>query len=298
MKPIIPWAGNKSPLYDEITSYFPEDFNNYYEPFAGSLAMGSNIFEKYNFFIPDKKYYFNDINESLYNFYRYFTESGLYDEFITSLKDIQNTWNKYDLVKASKALEEIKAYKQELFYSYRKEFNTHKTLDARKAALFYFLTREGFQSLWRVNSKGEYNVPYRNHEKDQYFVYPELDFLNFKVMFQDPMVSLSNKDFSTFIKDTDPQKSDLVYLDPPYDQTFVDYNKNGFNGEMQRILADLVKELTEKGCYCFVSNNHTEYIEDLYEGFEIIDIHRQNTWKATAKNKSEKVPECLIFKKL
>ena len=161
---LIPWMGSKEGLLDQLWGHYPEKFNNYYEPFAGGLSVAFDL--KYTYPKSPKKNHFNDCNDKLINFYRQIVSDDTYDYFIDILRDMEVRYNMIDTLEA----------RTDFFYDMRKDFNIRKyENDTEKAVLFYFLIQRSFQHMWRENSKGEFNLPFRNDMDN-----PSIFYCNFK----------------------------------------------------------------------------------------------------------------------
>ena len=283
MTSFIPWVGGKAKLAPEILKYFPEKVRHYYEPFCGSCAVGLAYFKQAD------TLYFNDDNRDLIDFL--FCAMVWPMQLLGQLKAL--AWE-YDKV----PLEE----KKEFYFRIRDHFNSlpGKAFDAedvlRRRAEFFFLLKQGFQSLWRVNSRGQFNVPPRDPKTRPDFTYPYQDIITFSLLSKEKPVLLSIGSWKDLIKEHKQEMTskDLIYFDPPYDKTFVDYRADGFNSNSQKELADTFKELSDMGIKCVLSNSYTDYIQELYKDYTIIVLNRNNTWGATGKQ-GKKVPECLIL---
>ena len=283
MNAFVPWVGGKTKLVPEILKYFPEKVRGYYEPFCGSCAVGLAYMNQ------AEKLYFNDDNFYLIDFLAFaqLMPVQLTDQLALLAQE-------YDKV----PLEEKKGF----YFKVRDHFNSlpDKLFDPvdllRRRAEFFFLLKQGFQSLWRVNSKGQFNVPPRDPKTRPEFTYPAQDILTFSLLSKEKPVNLSTGSWDTFLTShrSEMTDRDLVYFDPPYDKTFVDYMAGGFNSNHQKELADTFKTLADIGVKCILSNSYTDYIKELYKDYTIIVLNRNNTWGATGKQ-GKKVPECLIL---
>lgn len=246
LSPFLKWAGGKRQLLDKIIDRMPKSFNNYYEPFIGGGAL---LFE-----LQPAKAVINDINASLINAYITIAEKPF--EFISAVIELD-----------SQIPEDGKTY----YYSLRERYNDKlvKTeYDTELAALFVFLNKHCFNGLYRVNAKGLFNVPYNNSKRESInkeSIIAISEYLkNVKIM---------QGDFEKACNDA--QRGDFVFLDSPYaplnPTSFESYTKEGFDIESHKRLANLFKKLTDKGCYCMLTNHNTEFINDLYgnKGYKI-----------------------------
>ena len=246
MKPFVKWAGGKTQLLNEIAKYFPQEYNNYYEPFVGGGAVLFN-FRPHNAYI-------NDINSQLINAYEWIKKDPNFIFQSVSLLDVPET-------------------SKEGYNWLRDLYN--RGIDEPSdgsAVLFIWLNKHCFNGLYRVNSKGRFNVPWNKKKKiksiDEENIYEINRYL------QD--VSISNLDFEEFCSNV--KENDFVYFDSPYlpeskTADFTSYTKNGFNLEEHKRLASLYKKLNEKGAKLLLSNNNVPLIYSLYEGFSIHPIN-------------------------
>ena len=269
LSPFLKWAGGKRQLLDKIIDRMPKSFNNYYEPFIGGGAL---LFE-----LQPAKAVINDINASLINAYITIAEKPF--EFISAVIELD-----------SQIPEDGKTY----YYSLRERYNNKlvKTeYDTELAALFVFLNKHCFNGLYRVNAKGLFNVPYNNSKRESInkeSIIAISEYLkNVKIM---------QGDFEKACNDA--QRGDFVFLDSPYaplnPTSFESYTKEGFDIESHKRLANLFKKLTDKGCYCMLTNHNTEFINDLYgnKGYKI-DVVRVK--RMINSNASKRVGEEVII---
>lgn len=269
LSPFLKWAGGKRQLLDKIIYRMPKSFNNYYEPFIGGGAL---LFE-----LQPAKAVINDINASLINAYITIAEKPF--EFISAVIELD-----------SQIPEDGKTY----YYSLRERYNNKlvKTeYDTELAALFVFLNKHCFNGLYRVNAKGLFNVPYNNSKRESInkeSIIAISEYLkNVKIM---------QGDFEKACNDA--QRGDFVFLDSPYaplnPTSFESYTKEGFDIESHKRLANLFKKLTDKGCYCMLTNHNTEFINDLYgnKGYKI-DVVRVK--RMINSNASKRVGEEVII---
>lgn len=269
LSPFLKWAGGKRQLLDKIIDRMPKSFNNYYEPFIGGGAL---LFE-----LQPAKAVINDINASLINAYITIAEKPF--EFISAVIELD-----------SQIPEDGKTY----YYSLRERYNNKlvKTeYDTELAALFVFLNKHCFNGLYRVNAKGLFNVPYNNSKRESINIESIIaisEYLkNIKIM---------QGDFEKACNDA--QRGDFVFFDSPYaplnPTSFESYTKEGFDIESHKRLANLFKKLTDKGCYCMLTNHNTEFINDLYgnKGYKI-DVVRVK--RMINSNASKRVGEEVII---
>ena len=252
IKPIIKWAGGKRQLLDTILPMIPK-FHIYYEPFFG----GGAVF----FALQPEMAVVNDLNKGLVNLYRQL-QCHL-DEIMKELDRLQNEYNQLPDLEAKK---EYYYQKRDIFnHGLHKEENTIEL-----AALFVFINKACFNGIYRENSKGLFNVP--SGRKEKVNCYDEENLRKVGKQLEETIV-LSN-DFRKIC--TFPEKGDFVFFDPPYYDTFSDYQKNGFSEEDQRELAKLFADLTKRGVKCMLTNSNTDFIKDLYKDYfiKVVSVKR------------------------
>lgn len=243
ISPFVKWAGGKGQLVDRLTALMPDRYNRYYEPFVGGGAMLLAV--------QPKDACINDINASLINTYRVIRDSP--EEFIATIDALSQT-----------------PCTKLIYAVYRDAYNQmmlEGKAGARMAALFVYLNKHCFNGLYRVNSKGAFNVPWNNKAAGD-SISPE----NIRALSQYLQgVEILCGDFEDAVKAAG--EGDFVFLDSPYAPlkggSFESYTKDKFSqGEHER-LARLYKNLTDRGCYCIATNHDTELVRNLYSDYNI-----------------------------
>lgn len=242
MIPFLKWAGGKRQLLDKIKGNLPQRFNNYYEPFVGGGAVFLELAHP-NTII-------NDIN----------------CELIHTYKAIQNNPN--ELIAQIKAYDAVPCNK-DFYFQMRSLYNqkiSDKKYDIELAALFIWLNKHCFNGLYRVNQKGEFNVPYNGIGNISSINEDNL----VKISKYLQSVTILNQDFEDVCNTA--RDGDFVFFDSPYDNSFAQYTQTGFTMDDHKRLAKLFHELSNKGCYCMLTNHGTTFIRDLYSEFNIQDV--------------------------
>ena len=251
--PFVKWAGGKRQLLEDIRKYIPTSYNRYFEPFLGGGAV---LFD-----IQPEKAVINDINKQLINVYE------------------QLKHNSNDVISVIKEFEKEESTK-EFYYSLREKYNqkiTENIFDAECAGLFIWINKHCFNGLYRVNSKGLFNVPFNGNIKSKSM---EIDNLkNIGKYLKENDIKIYSEDFGNILKKV--KKDDFVFIDSPYvpltkTAGFIDYSKEGFSFEDHLRLSELFKELDKKGAKLILTNNDTELVRKMYEGFKIntIEVNR------------------------
>ncbi|WAC04014.1 MAG: DNA adenine methylase [Methanoregula sp.] len=247
LRPFVKWAGGKRQLLCEIGKRLPDSWNTYYEPFVGGGALLANLQNEKKI----SKAVISDLNSELINLYNVVKKDP--EKLIDALshKEFENS--------------------EEAFRNLKNEFNMLTGLpgnNVRRAALFIYLNKHGYNGLWRVNSKGKFNVPFGRYEKRS--LPTEHSIFKFSHMLKN--VTILNIDFEQAVKSA--KKGDFIYFDPPYHPisktaNFTDYNSNGFTFDDQKRLTAVFKKLSKKGVQLMLSNSKVSEIEDLFVGFTI-----------------------------
>lgn len=235
IKPILKWAGGKRQLLNIINRLKPQDFNRYIEPFCGGAAVYFNLCPN-NAIIGDK-------NKDLINCYKQVRDNLSY------VKRELNLHTKY--------------HNEKYYYEMRDKFNARRRnsklkLNSVDAALMIYLNKAGFNGMFRENLKGDFNIP--SGKKKSVVLY-ENDNLE-KCSNQLKYTEILCADFEDIAKEA--KMNDFVFFDSPYDDTFHTYQAGGFTKTDHERLANLFYDLTNRGVYCMLTNNATDYIKSLY----------------------------------
>ncbi len=271
-RPFLKWAGGKGQLLDQIGRHLPAELREgritkYAEPFIGGGAVFFSIANLFGL----RECFISDMNEDLIQAYR--TIQQQVEALIHRLEEIQRHY--YGLTPGAR---------KEFFYEVRQKFNRARGRSegslwrhdaALQVARLIFLNRTCFNGLYRVNSRGDFNVPFGNYRNPRICDAPNLrsvshSFQNAEIHFGDFTACKAFVDESTF-----------VYLDPPYrpisrTASFNAYYKNPFDDAEQRRLAGFYQQLGSAGARLMLSNSdpHNEnpqdmFFEELYAGFSI-----------------------------
>jgi DNA adenine methylase len=244
IRPFVKWAGGKRQLLHEIERRLPYTWNTYYEPFVGGGALLVNLQNEERI----SKAVISDLNSELINLYNVVKKNPHTLIDALSCKEFENS--------------------KDAFRNLKNEFNTltgRSGNNVRRAALLIYLNKHGYNGLWRVNSKGKFNVPFGRYSKRS--MPAEHSIVKFSKMLKN--VKILNQDFEHAVKSA--KKGDFVYFDPPYHPVsktanFTDYNSNGFTFDDQKRLADVFARLSKKGVQLMLSNSKVSEIEDLFAG--------------------------------
>jgi len=269
IQPFLKWAGGKRQLLPEIRKYIPKRMGTYYEPFLGGGAV---LFD-----LQPKKAVINDINSELIN--TYLVIKNNVDELIEDLRKHENTSDYY--------------YKIRDLDRDKNRFS--KLSDVEKASRLIYLNKTCFNGLFRVNSQGQFNVPFGRYKNpnivNEFVLRAVSHYLN------NNEVKILNGDFADAVSSA--KKGDFVYFDSPYDPvsetaSFTGYTLGGFSKDEQIRLRDLFVDLDKRGCKVLLSNSATEFIKDLYKDYRIEIVSATRNINSIA-SKRGKIDEVLVM---
>lgn len=287
-KPFIKWVGGKTQLIESIEKVLPKDFNNqtnltYIEPFVGGGAVLFWILQKY----PNiKRAVINDINPDLTTTYNIIKTNP--KELIIELRSI-----------SSEYLPLSEEKRKEYYLSKRDRFNTKSLKPIENSALFIFLNRTCFNGLYRVNSRGLFNVPFGKYANPK--ICDEQTILADSELLQ--KVEILTGDFEATLKHVG--ENNFFYFDPPYKplsetSSFNSYTKEEFNDKEQIRLSEFCQRIDLMGHRFILSNSdvkgknpHDNFFDDLYNQFDINRVFATRMVNANA-NKRGKLTELLI----
>lgn len=266
MNPFVKWAGGKKQLLDKLKERMPSTFNTYYEPFVGGGAFLLG-------FHPQKAV-INDINEQLLN---------VYTQLKNNVESVIGMIEKYDSIECDTD------YYLSVRAAYNKKISVHE-LDIECAAMMIWINKHCFNGLYRVNSKGMFNVPYNNRNSGS-----SIDAENLRAIGQylrEAEIEICHGDFENACRGV--KSGDFVYFDSPYvpinkTSNFTDYTKEGFSFEDHKRLSELFHHLDRIGAKLMLSNHNVPLVHELYSGFKIetIDVRRSINRDATKRTGEE-----------
>lgn len=288
VKPFLKWAGGKSQLLKEIEKYYPfadQGFTKYAEPLVGGGAVLFDVLSKYDL----KEIYISDTNKELINTYRVVREDV--DSLIVMLDKMQDEFIPLD-----------DARRKDYYYNKRERFNCLKStniFDVETAALMIFLNRTCFNGLYRVNKKGQFNVPMGAYKKP--LICDENNLLAVSGKLQNVCIFCGDyKESAEFI-----DEHTFVYFDPPYrpltkTSGFTAYTETLFDDKAQMELAKFVDEIDKKGAKIVVSNSDPKninesdnFFDEIYSNYNITRVEAVRIINSNSKDRG-KIKELLI----
>ncbi len=267
----VKWAGGKTQLLNSINEHLPKKIPRYFEPFVGGGAVFFFIQKNFN---PDEVF-LSDVNKELINTY----------------KIIKNNVN--ELISLLEVHKENNS--KEYFYKIRalnKPVNHIKELtNVERAARMIYLNKTCYNGLYRVNSDGQFNVPYGKYKNPGIYGEQRLKKTS-KLLGNVELRACSYKEILSKVK-----KNDFVYLDPPYyplnGNSFTSYTKNDFGKKEHVELANFYKKLSDKRVKVMLSNSYTPKVLELYSDFNVHKVMARRAINSNGNDRGE-VKEVIV----
>jgi len=292
-KPFLKWAGGKGQLIDQIATHLPPAFKTgrlkkYFEPFLGGGALFFWLSEQYEF---DSAYLY-EINPSVNICYQVIQKN--LGKLIKELSGLELEY-----------LSASEKGREKLYYDKREEFNAFLRRKAqnsviRRAALLIFLNKTCFNGLYRVNSQGEFNVPFGRYKNPT--ICNEENLYAVNELLQKAEIICG--DFAQCFKDADSES--FVYFDPPYrpisvTASFTSYSKDAFDDHEQKRLRKVYGDLDKKDAFVMLSNSDPKnndpddnFFDDLYRGYHIERLNATRLINCNAERRGS-ITEILVM---
>jgi len=296
-KPFLKWAGGKSQLLDELHQRLPRhivesgEIERYVEPFVGGGAFFFFLKSRYRV----KEAFLLDINRELVIGYQAIKNN--HKELINELKKIEKEY-----------LEKTEEKRKEFFYEIRDFYNqqridfnydSYNGVWIERAKYLIFLNKTCFNGLFRLNRKGEFNVPFGKYKQPK--ICNEKNILEVHKSLEDAKILcgdfLQSEEFI--------ENGTLVYFDPPYrplnpTSSFTSYSKEDFTDQDQRRLAEFYRKVDKKGAYQILSNSDPKnedpgdnFFDELYSEYRIEQVKASRMINCDAEKRG-KIYELII----
>jgi len=297
-KPFLKWAGGKGQLLETLVSFFPEEIDTgkiekYAEPFIGGGALFFYVAQN---FPSIKRFFISDVNQEL--ILAYTTIQRDVESLISYLLVLENHYHSLDIIA-----------QKDFFYKTREDFNRQllhtdfKTYQENwivRTSIIIFLNHTCFNGLFRVNSRGEFNVPFGDYKNPVICDAENLRSIS-SILQQ---TEIEHGDFMVSQKFIDERT--FVYFDPPYrpiSQTanFTSYSRFDFRDDSQKRLAEYFHILAQIGAKLMLSNSDPKnenpsdnFFEDLYQQYHIERVSASRMINCDG-NKRGKIKELVIM---
>lgn len=261
-KPFLKWAGGKTQLLGALTGLLPKKYNRYIEPFLGGGALF--------FCLGPTPAVLSDSNPELMHCYQVVRDSP--DELLGVLSGMEIS--------------------RDRFYELRR--TEPESLDAvSRAARFIYLNKTCYNGLYRVNKRGQFNVPFGGRTATR-LAQPE-DLLKASRLLAE--ADLFCEDYYSLLRRV-AREGDFIYLDPPYlplggHSDFKRYTRDFFYEEDHRLLAMLFAELASRGALLLLSNAYHPAIKQLYSAFSMFEVKASRHINCKAERRG-RIRELLI----
>lgn len=260
--PFVKWVGGKRSIVSQLKRRLPASFKHYYEPFVGGGAL------------------FFEIHKNVVS--AHLSDTNL--DLLLTYKAVQKDPRKLLTLLS----EHAQAHDEDYYYKLRSQHALPDPVES--AARFIYLNRTCYNGLFRVNKKGEFNVPVGDYAKPG--IVQEGNILACSRALQ-RNVSVTYRDFTSI----EPGRDDFVYFDPPYhptdDTSFTAYSKADFTEKDQSRLAEFATELHKAGVKVMLSNSNTRFIQTLYKSsifnIELVNAPRMVNCKPGGRGPVEEV---------
>ena len=267
VQPVVKWAGGKRQLLQEIDKYIPQRISTYYEPFLGGGAL--------LYHLQPRRAIVSDTNKELINVYNVIRDNV--EELILDLSQHVNTEEHYYYVREMDRLPE---YEQ--------------MSNIQKASRIIYLNKTCYNGLFRVNSQGQFNVPYGKYKKPN--IINDIVLRAVSGFLKSNDIRFLNVDYEESLYGI--RRGAFVYFDPPYDpisdtSSFTGYTLDGFGRDEQLRLKQVCDRLNQKGIKFLLSNSATPFIKKLYADYIVEIVGANRSINSNAGNRGE-INEVLV----
>ncbi len=258
-RPFVKWAGGKTSLLPVLMMHIPDEFSTYFEPFLGGGALFFALYREGLI----RKAILSDINRELIDAY-------------IAIRD-----------RVEEVIELLDSFPHDKEFYYRLRGQDPWSLDlVQRAARFIYLNKTGYNGLYRLNRRGKFNVPFGRYKNPNYRDFDNLRAVSMALR----SVDIRCESFENVL--VEAERGDFVYLDPPYDPVsdtanFVQYTSRGFGRDEQERLAEIFRELSNRGVKVMLSNSDTPFIRSLYDGFRIVEVRAPRFINSRASNRKD-----------
>lgn len=268
----LKWVGGKTQLLKEILPRLPKQIETYIEPFIGGGSVFFALAKENRF----KHAVINDFNPELSNLYSVVRDYP--KDLMESIDDITSKpdWNTRE------------------FFNEMRNTGYYRS-EIGRAARFMYLNRTAFNGMYRVNKRGEFNVPFGKYKNPA--LYDRETLLSCSAALQG--ATILQGDFEPVVANAQP--GDCCYFDPPYVPVSKTASFTAYSGEFgekeQRRLAKLYEKLATRGVHCVLSNSDTPLVRELYSQFSVLTVQARRAVNSDATKRGP-VNEVLVVSQL
>ena len=260
-KPFVKWAGGKRQLITSLEGHLPKKFGTYFEPFLGGGALLFHLLNQ----SPNLKCNISDLNSDL--ILAYITIRDKVEQLVESLERHSGKYS---------------ADKIEYYYSVRESAPKNQI---EKVSRLLFLNKTCFNGLYRVNSKGQFNVPLGRYTNPS--IVNKENLISVSKILQSKNIAIRCQDFEAILDEA--KKDDYVYFDPPYQPVsktanFTSYTKCEFTYDDLKRLANVCQKLDKKDCKVLLSNSNTKEVKKLFSSkWKVVEVSANRAINSNSK---------------
>jgi DNA adenine methylase len=271
-QPFLKWAGGKAQLLAQFEPFFPKSIEAYSEPFVGGGAVFFHLKARF----PGMRARLCDNNAELINCY------DVVRDYVAALME-----------RLDAHLNRFRSEDERYYYLVRSQHHLKDPIE--RAARMIFLNKTCFNGLWRVNARGEFNVPIGSYKPDKVALYDRKNLLAASRELKG--VELSVQDFRETLRGA--AAGEFVYVDPPYypvsaTANFTSYTKEDFGKPEQEELAALFADAARRGVKAMLSNSDTPFIRGLYKGCRMQTVKARRAVNCDGAKRGL-IPEVLVL---
>ena len=263
-KPFVKWAGGKRQLITSLEGHLPKKFGTYFEPFLGGGALLFHLLNQ----SPNLKCNISDLNSDL--ILAYITIRDKVEQLVESLERHSGKYS---------------ADKIEYYYSVRESAPKNQI---EKVSRLLFLNKTCFNGLYRVNSKGQFNVPLGRYTNPS--IVNRENLISVSKILQSQNIAIRCQDFEAILDEA--KKDDFVYFDPPYQPVsktanFTSYTKCEFTYDDLKRLANVCQKLDKKDCKVLLSNSNTKEVKKLFSSkWKVVEVSANRAINSNSKKRT------------
>ena len=263
-KPFVKWAGGKRQLITSLEGHLPKKFGTYFEPFLGGGALLFHLLNQ----SPNLKCNISDLNSDL--ILAYITIRDKVEQLVESLELHSGKYS---------------ADKIEYYYSVRESAPKNQI---EKVSRLLFLNKTCFNGLYRVNSKGQFNVPLGRYTNPS--IVNKENLISVSKILQSKNIAIRCQDFEAILDEA--KKDDFVYFDPPYQPVsktanFTSYTKCEFTYDDLKRLANVCQKLDKKDCKVLLSNSNTKEVRKLFSSkWKVVEVSANRAINSNSKKRT------------
>ena len=263
-KPFVKWAGGKRQIITSLEGHLPKKFGTYFEPFLGGGALLFHLLNQ----SPNLKCNISDLNSDL--ILAYITIRDKVEQLVESLERHSGKYS---------------ADKIEYYYSVRESAPKNQI---EKVSRLLFLNKTCFNGLYRVNSKGQFNVPLGRYTNPS--IVNKENLISVSKILQSKNIAIRCQDFEAILDEA--KKDDYVYFDPPYQPVsktanFTSYTKCEFTYDDLKRLANVCQKLDKKDCKVLLSNSNTKEVRKLFSSkWKVVEVSANRAINSNSKKRT------------